>query len=86
VSLTKGADGNAAGGDLLDSADFLAPQGNAARFSEVDQLCNCIASFVGDDVSKVDTVLWRFATLDRNYLARFTACIEGNGYGAKGYA
>jgi len=59
---------------------------NAAGFSEVDELCNCIASFVGEDISKVDTVLWRFATLDRNYLARFTACIEGNGYGAKGYA
>ncbi len=45
----------------------------AAGFSQVAELCACIGSFVGDDVSKVDTVLWRFATLDRNYLARFTA-------------
>jgi hypothetical protein len=45
----------------------------AAGFAQVSELCHCIASFVGDDISKVDTVLWRFATLDRNYLTQFTA-------------
>ena len=48
-----------------------------AGFVQVGELCNCIASFLGDDVSKVDTVLWRFATLDRSYLDRFAAHIEG---------
>jgi hypothetical protein len=45
---------------------------NAAGFAQVAELCHCIGSFVGDDISKVDTVLWRFATLDRNYLTQFT--------------
>jgi hypothetical protein len=45
---------------------------HAAGFAQVGELCHCIASFVGDDISKVDTVLWRFATLDRNYVTQFT--------------
>lgn len=49
---------------------------NAAGFEQAGELCQCIASFVGDDISKVDTVLWRFATLHRNYLIQFTAYLR----------
>ncbi len=44
---------------------------NAAGFKEVGEFCDCISSFVGDDIRKVDTVLWRFATLNRDYLRQF---------------
>ena len=44
----------------------------ASGFGQVEEFCNCIASFVGDDIRKVDTVLWRFATIHRNYLVHFT--------------
>ena len=56
---------------------------NAAGFAQVGELCQCIASFVGDDISKVDTVLWRFATLDRNYLTLFTAHLTAPGFGRR---
>lgn len=48
----------------------------AAGFDQVLDFCNCIASFVGDDVPKIDMVLWRFATLHRDYLCRFTTQLE----------
>lgn len=53
----------------------------AAGLAQVSELCHCIASFVGDDISKVDTVLWRFATLDRNYLTQFKAHLTASGTG-----
>jgi len=34
-------------------------------------LCERIAYFVGERLSVVDMVVWRYATLDRNYLAHF---------------
>ncbi len=40
----------------------------AAGFSSVDEFCNLIAGFVGDDVRTVDAVFWRFATIFPNYL------------------
>lgn len=39
------------------------------KFDSTHQLCSTISEFVGDDIAEVDLVLWRFATLDRNYLA-----------------
>jgi hypothetical protein len=40
----------------------------AAGFARVEDFCASIALFVGDDVRTVDTVLWRFATLNPDYL------------------
>ena len=45
----------------------------AAGFTHVEDFCTSIALFVGDDVRTVDTVLWRFATLNRDYLKLFLA-------------
>jgi len=45
-----------------------------AAISGYDQpadLCSIIAEYVGDPVSVVDIVLWRFATLHRDYLTSF---------------
>jgi hypothetical protein len=36
-----------------------------------DVMCSAIASIVSDDVSVIDVVIWRFATLDKNYLEFF---------------
>jgi len=36
-----------------------------------DSMCSAIASIVPDDVSVIDLVIWRFATLDKNYLDFF---------------
>ncbi len=43
----------------------------AAGFATPEQLCNEITSVVGDRVSVVDLVIWRFATLKANYLEIF---------------
>jgi hypothetical protein len=41
-------------------------------FESVEQFCGTIACFLGEDVRLVDTVLWRFATLHVDYIARFS--------------
>lgn len=38
----------------------------------VDDLCETIGCFLGEDVRLVDSVLWRFATMHRDYPARFS--------------
>jgi hypothetical protein len=43
----------------------------AAQFSSADELCHAISSVVGDRLSVVDSVLWRYATLRRDYLEAF---------------
>lgn len=42
----------------------------AEGLEDVSELCQLIAVFVGDDVRKVDTVLWRYATMHADYLTR----------------
>lgn len=46
------------------------------QFSSVDGLCSTIADYVGDEIAEVDLVLWRYATLDRNYLNHFSIAGE----------
>ncbi len=46
---------------------------SAAGFRSPEQLCVRVAEVVGDDPSVVDVVLWRYATLKKDYLAHFTA-------------
>lgn len=43
----------------------------AAQFSSADELCHAISSVVGDRLSVVDSVLWRYATLRPDYLEAF---------------
>lgn len=40
-------------------------------YEQPADLCNVIAEFIGDPVPVVDIVLWRFATLQQDYLATF---------------
>lgn len=46
------------------------------QFSGVDGLCSTIADYVGDEISEVDLILWRYATLERNYLNHFSVAVE----------
>lgn len=43
----------------------------SSGFDSVDEFCGTIAYFLGEDVRRVDSVLWRFATMHRDYLLRF---------------
>ena len=39
-----------------------------------EELCQAIARFVGDKVAVIDLVIWRYATLNRDYLSLFPMC------------
>lgn len=41
-------------------------------FESVGEFCATIASFLGEDIRRVDSVLWRFATLHDDYCVRFS--------------
>lgn len=41
-------------------------------FNSVNEFCETIAHFLGEDIRRVDSVLWRFATIHRDYLDRFS--------------
>jgi hypothetical protein len=41
---------------------------NVFGYTNVQDLCIRIAEYVGDEVAEIDLVLWRYATLDKNYL------------------
>jgi hypothetical protein len=45
----------------------------SSGYGKVEEFCGCISSFLGEDIRKVDSVLWRFATLHQDYLDRFAA-------------
>ncbi len=49
---------------------------NFLQFENVQQLCSVIAQHTGDAISVVDIVLWRFATLEKKYLATFLRLAE----------
>jgi hypothetical protein len=44
---------------------------NFLGFTDVQKLCSIISDKSGDNISVVDIVLWRFATLNTNYLNCF---------------
>jgi len=41
-------------------------------YSTPHAMCQDIAQFIGDKISVVDIVMWRYATLDKNYLELFS--------------
>lgn len=45
-------------------------------FQSPTMLCQTISDFTGDKLSVVDIVLWRFATLNRDYLKLFRSVAE----------
>jgi len=44
----------------------------ATGFETPNELCNEIAQALGENISVVDLVLWRFATINKNYIEFFT--------------
>jgi hypothetical protein len=45
-------------------------------FESVNEFCGAIASFLGEDIRLVDTVLWRFATMHDDYTTLFSQFME----------
>jgi hypothetical protein len=43
----------------------------ANGFSDVQSFCHVIAAYLGEDIRRVDLVLWRYATLDNEYRSLF---------------
>jgi hypothetical protein len=44
----------------------------SSGFESVEDFCGSIARFLGEDIRRVDSVLWRFATLHQDYVLRFS--------------
>jgi hypothetical protein len=44
----------------------------AAGFLNVQTICTNISEITGDSVPVVDLILWRYATLEKNYVKQFT--------------
>lgn len=44
----------------------------SSGFQSVEEFCGTIAHFLGEDIRRVDSVLWRFATIHHDYLALFS--------------
>ena len=44
----------------------------SSGFESVEDFCGTIARFLGEDIRRVDSVLWRFATMHHDYLLRFS--------------
>jgi hypothetical protein len=44
---------------------------SASGFDDVQAFCGRISIFLGEDIRKVDSVLWRFATIHNDYIERF---------------
>jgi hypothetical protein len=55
--------------DVVKPDRHLVRFASSAGYGDPLRLCEEIAESVGDRLSVVDIVLWRFATLDRNYAA-----------------
>lgn len=45
---------------------------NVVGYSSPQSMCQDIAQLIGDKISVVDVVMWRYATLDKNYLQLFS--------------
>ena len=59
------------GYDVVKPDRHLIRIAEAAQFESVDSLCRAISSLVGDRVSAIDSVLWRYATLRSDYVNDF---------------
>jgi hypothetical protein len=59
------------GFDVAKADRHLARLASHHGYASVHEFCNHIASSVGDSVTTVDTVLWRFSTLSRDSITIF---------------
>jgi hypothetical protein len=62
--------------DVVKPDRHLCRVASATGFSTASDLCQTIAGYVGDRLSVVDLVIWRFATLDREYRFHFSAAVK----------
>lgn len=46
----------------------------ACGFKTPNDLCSVLTTVVGDDISTIDLVIWRYATLHSQYLEHFLTC------------
>jgi len=58
--------------DVVKPDRHLLRVASVTGFDSPESLCEKIAEAVGDRISVIDLVIWRFATLNRNYLGFFT--------------
>lgn len=62
--------------------DVAKPDRHLIRFAAIagydnpDEMCEDISLVVGDKISVIDIVFWRYATLDPNYLEEFSRSIS----------
>ena len=59
------------GFDVAKSDRHLVRLASHHGYASVDEFCNHISSSVGDSVTTVDTVLWRFSALSRDSITIF---------------
>ena len=59
------------GVDVVKPDRHLTRVAEASGFGSPQRVCQAIANVVGDRQSVIDLVIWRFATLRRNYVAHF---------------
>ncbi len=45
---------------------------NAAGYANPHDLCSDLSKIVGDDINIIDLVIWRYATINKNYLELFS--------------
>lgn len=60
------------GMDVAKADRHLIRIAKATDYSSPLEMCRDIASIANDSVAVVDLVIWRYATLDRNYVSLFT--------------
>lgn len=57
--------------DVVKPDRHLTRIAETAGFNSAEELCYLISDTTGDRITVVDIVLWRYATLDSNYLSSF---------------
>jgi hypothetical protein len=65
--------GKSLGLDIAKPDRHLSRLAKATGFTDAQGLCEALASVTGDRVAVIDLVLWRYATLDPNYVRNFAA-------------
>jgi hypothetical protein len=48
---------------------------NTAGYTTPDELCLDLSKIVDDDIRTIDLVIWRYATLNKNYLELFSDAV-----------
>ncbi len=64
--------------DVVKPDRHLVRMARMTGYETPEAMCSAVAAIVGDRLATIDTVLWRYATMDRDYGLRFgiLACRE----------